>query len=149
MNHPMSDAGIPLLTEVITPAVPPPVVQQADATELPRLDRMPDATDASPATVDPESPPPASAAVDGKPDGPIDFENWERLERQIRERITARLHAKIDAVVEQRMEEALADLLQIAVESLTSEVRQSLHQAISDTVSQAVAAEISLMKEQK
>lgn len=150
MNHPLSDAGIPLLTEIIAPASPSVLTPQADANEVPQSNQILETTEALHTVPDPgRSHLPASPVIDGKSGSPTDFPDWDRLEREIRERITTRLHAKIDMVVEQRMEESLADLMQIAVESITSEVRQSLRQAISDTVSQAVTAEIALLKEIK
>lgn len=150
MKHSMSDAGIPLLTEVIAPAAPLSPIRQPEGHESLVPGRESAATDAPSPPVDVEAfGVSASPVLDEKPGELIAPPDWDKLEREIRERITARLREKIDTVVEQRMEETLADLLQIAVESITSEIRQSLHQAISDTVSQAVAAEISLLKQSK
>lgn len=143
MNQPLSDAGIPLLTEVISPAATP----RETATES--------AGWADPIAVVP-APPAYSVTAGSAQDGLIasdavprdssDTVKWDAIEREVRERVTGSLKLKIDAVIEQRTKEVLADLLQIAVDSITNEIRAGLHQAVADTVSETVTAEISLAK---
>jgi hypothetical protein len=111
------DAGIPLLTEVIDTST---------------LDQNAAATDA-PLTSAPLTPPPSQT---------LDAEQWEQLERELRERVLQQVLNRIDFALEQRVRDSLADVLQTAVESLAAEIRTGLQQTVKDVVARAVMHEI-------
>lgn len=106
------DAGIPVLTEII---------------EAPGLDETPQHAAA------PSVAPQAHA---------LDAEHWERLERDLRERILQQVLKQIDAALEQRVRDSLADVLQIAVEGLAGEIRDGLRRSVKEVVIRAVRQEI-------
>jgi hypothetical protein len=124
MIKPNPDAGIPLLTEIIS---------------APHAGHVPESTARAPAVSPP--PPkesaPASAPIDTWVDG-----EWSRLERQINERVLQQMMARIDFVLEQRVRDSLADVLQTAVESLATEIRQGLRNTLEDVITRAVSQEI-------
>jgi len=130
MNNPTLDAGIPLLTEVI-PNHPPP----------PEKALPPPATDNDPDPV-PEAPAAASAAD-------WDDEKWNRMERELRERVLYQVLERIDFVLEQRVRDSLADVLQTAVESLASEIRGGLQQTVKEVITRAVSQEIAKLQTTK
>lgn len=132
MSKPSSDAGIPLLTEVIAaPAVPVPDAPPADPPALAQaLEPSPEALEAQ--------------AVASWSE-----EQWSRLERKIRERILRQILARTDALLEQRVRDTLADVLQTAVETLANEIRGSLHQGLEDIVTRAVSQEIARLQTAK
>jgi hypothetical protein len=131
MSNPSLDAGIPLLTEIIPlqqdstpelkPAVPAPALVTRDDTAV--LDALR-----------------ASEWSDGK---------WERLEREVCERVLQQLLERVDSVLEQRVRDSLADVLQIAVENLAAEIRGGLHHTIKDVVTRAVSQEITQLRDTK
>lgn len=126
MSSSASDAGIPLLTEII------PGADSDEPPELPLADILEDQDAAAIHQ-------PADTAVLASR---LDSEEWARLEREIRERIVQQLRGKIDRIIEQRIRENLSDMLQIAVDSIALELRSGLHQDLADTVSDVVAAEL-------
>lgn len=129
MSQPPNDAGIPVLTEVIADApaaTVPPTAGKAPLTP-------------------PKSAVPAIADI--APAG--DEEKWERLERDIKERVLLQIQERIDFVLEQRVRDSLADVLQTAVEGLATEIRNGLQHTIQDVVARAVAQEISRLHSSK
>ena len=129
MSNSTADAGIPVLTEIIpnapapaTPAAPAPATlqEQEDAVSLQKR------------------------AVDE-----WDEEKWNRLEREIRERILHQVLERIDFVLEERVRDSLADVLQTAVEGLASEIKSGLHYTMNEVVTRAVAHEISRLQATK
>jgi hypothetical protein len=113
------DAGIPLLTEVI---------------DAPTLDRNTAPADA-PLTM-------TSAPLTPPPSQTLDTEQWEQLERELRERVLQQVLKRIDFALEQQVRDSLADVLQTAVESLAAEIRTGLQQTVKDVVARAVVHEI-------
>lgn len=132
-SYPSLDAGIPVLTEIITnvPAddLPAQVVPEA---AVPAADPIPteEAVTDAPAMTDMGS----------------DRERWEQLERDVRERVLRQVLDRIDFVLEQRVRDSLADVLQTAVESLANEIKGGLHHAIKDVVTRAVTQEITKLQ---
>ncbi|MGV3740984.1 MAG: hypothetical protein ACO1NO_01580 [Burkholderiaceae bacterium] len=136
MNLPSRDAGIPILTEVISPAA---------ANEFPD-------TDVLPAEFEHEASAPAVAeapdqeAFEAQAIARLDKEEWHRLERRIRERILGQILARVDTMLEQRIRDSLADVLQLAMEGLTEQIRTGLHQSLDEIISRAVSQEITRLQ---
>lgn len=134
MSNPTMDAGIPVLTEII-PATPP----SAPATSMPTATPAPTA-----AGLQDDAFALQKRAVDE-----WDDEKWNRLEREIRERILHQVLERIDFVLEERVRDSLADVLQTAVERLASEIKSGLHATMNEVVTRAVAQEISRLQATK
>lgn len=136
MNSSSRDAGIPILTEVIS---------TAEAKDFPNTDVAPASMDKAadlPAWSDPE--PFEQQVIDR-----LSPEDWRRLERRIRERILSQILARVDTMLEQRIRDSLADVLQIAMESLTEQIRTGLHLGLDDVISRAVSQEIARLQSTK
>ena len=131
MSSTTSDAGIPLLTEVIpgpapagnTHAVAPETTVDAVKDDIVTLE-------ARAATI-------------------LEEEEWDRLEREIRERVLIQIIERIDFVLEQRVRDSLADVLQTAVEGLAADIKGGLHVSMRDVVTRAVTHEITKLKSAK
>jgi hypothetical protein len=137
MNGTSRDAGIPILTEVISPAAP---------------DGFPNTDVASPSLEQDASPPALpqeQEAFENQAIALFSDADWHRLERRIRERILGQILARIDTMLEQRIRDSLADVLQLALEGLTEQIRSGLHQSLDDVVSHAVSQEISRLQSTK
>ena len=130
MNPFSRDAGIPVLTEIIeTPDLKEPVPE-------------------APAAV-PETEPTEEYSVEALEAEMLarwSTEEWNRLERKIRERILSRILARIDAVLEQQVRDHLADVLQLAVEALATDIKSGLHQSLEQVVARAVSDEIARLQ---
>jgi hypothetical protein len=74
---------------------------------------------------------------------------WEKLEREVRERVLFQLMERIDFVLEQRVRDSLADVLQIAVEKLATEIKGGLRETVKDVVTRAVGQEITKLQATK
>lgn len=137
MSNNTLDAGIPVLTEII----PAPANAEADA-------------GAGAGTTEEPAIPPVTLAADFAvparrfPDN-WDEAEWEKLERQVRERVLGQVLDRIDAVLEQRVRDSLADVLQVAVARLANEIREGLHHSIKDAVTRAVSQEIAALQVSK
>jgi hypothetical protein len=142
MNSSSRDAGIPMLTEIISPAA---------------TNTFPDTDVAPPFEVEPQPPeqaahPPASQepqdhqAFEEQAIARLSNEEWHHLERRIHERILGQILASIDAMLEQRIRDSLADVLQIALEGLTEQIRAGLHNSLDDIISCAVSQEITRLQ---
>jgi hypothetical protein len=131
MNNSNLDAGIPVLTEVISGP------QEASAPQ-PQPERAP------PPAVAQQAPSLLERAV-----LEWDEEKWDLLEREIRERVLYQVMERIDVALEQRVRDSLADVLQTAVEALASDLRGGLQHTIKDVVTRAVAQEISKLQTSK
>jgi hypothetical protein len=123
MNPTSRDAGIPILTEVIAPAAAGSIPAMASPTSPPVPPADPDDLEA--------------AAIAG-----WGSEEWNRLERHIRERILRQVLERIDGVLEQHVRDSLADVLQTAVEGLAADIQRGLHQNLEEVISRAVSQEI-------
>lgn len=145
MNSSSRDAGIPILTEIISPAA---------TNDFPNTDVAPH-FDFEPQSAKPTANPPASQepqdhqAFEEEAIARLSDEEWHRLERRIRERILGQVLARIDAMLEQRIRDSLADVLQIALEGLTEQIRAGLHHSLDDIISCAVSQEITRMQSSK
>lgn len=128
MNKPPIDAGIPLLTEIISPATP-----------------------ATPAAAAPPQPEPVLTpeTLEERAVRDWDEENWNRLEQELRERILNQVLKRIDFVLEQRVRDSLADVLQLAVSGLATEIREGLRATVKDVVIRSVAQEITRLQAKK
>jgi hypothetical protein len=129
-SHSKIDAGIPVLTEIISN---PPEM----ALEVPASTAAPVSQESFVA----HEYMPAAA--------PCNEEQWERLEQEIREAVLLQVLERIDFVMEQRVRDSLADVLQTAVENLASEIKVGLHYAIRDVVTRAVTQEITKLQSGK
>lgn len=141
MSTSTADAGIPVLTEIIPSTAP-------------ASPAVPAAQPAAPVAAQPA----LQTAMAGHEDvvtlqkravDEWDEENWDRLEREIRERILHQVLERIDQVLEQRVRDSLADVLQLAVENLAADIRGGLHNTMSDVITRAVAQEISRLQATK
>jgi len=127
MSSSTSDAGIPLLTEIIPGPAPAesrhptsPVQPELATEDLPRRETR-------------------SAAI-------LEEEEWDRLEREIREKVLHQIIERIDFVLEQRVRDSLADVLQTAVEGLAADIKSGLQVSVRDVVTRAVTHEITKLK---
>lgn len=134
MNHSTLDAGIPLLTEIITPA------------ELVPVD------DAGATTVTPHASPPDEIGIDEtvppKPQSEmtLSHRDWERLEHEVHTKVLRQLQERIDFVIEQRVRDSLADVLQTAVQGMAEQIKIGLHQTLDEVISRAVTLELSKLQ---
>lgn len=128
MTTPTSDAGIPLLTEVI-PGLAPAESRRAPST-APAVEQAKDAL----------------STIEARAVAMLEEEEWQRLESEIRERVLYQILERIDFVLEQRVRDSLADVLQTAVEGLATEIKGGLHMSIRDVVTRAVTHEITKLK---
>lgn len=133
-NH-TTDAGIPLLTEVIPG--PHPAAAESRA-PIPS---------AAPATVAVAKE--TMATTEARAAAMLDEEQWQRLEQEVRERVLYQVLERIDFVLEQRVRDSLADVLQTAVEGLATEIRGGLHHSMRDVVTRAVTQEITKLQTTK
>lgn len=147
MNPSSRDAGIPVLTEIISSSV------ETDE-QLPNLVSVPANEQ------DPVMPAPAMNRMSASPVPNVDAfefqavsllseEDWKRLERRIRERILIQIQSKVDAILEQRIRDSLADVLQLALEGLTVQLTEGLHKSLEEVISHAVSQEISRLQATK
>jgi hypothetical protein len=137
MSQPPNDAGIPVLTEVIADAPAAPITPPSAAVPPMPADKA--------ASMPPKSTAPTTADISFAGDE----EKWERLERDIKERVLLQIQERVDFVLEQRVRDSLADVLQTAVEGLATEIRNGLQHTIQDVVARAVAQEISRLHSSK
>lgn len=80
---------------------------------------------------------------------PMSEDEWQRMERRVRERILGQLLSRTDAMLEERIRSSIAGVLEQAVDSLAATLRASLHKTLEDVVSRAVAQEISRLQSTK
>jgi len=131
MSHHPSDAGIPLLTEVIPGPAPTETAKTAAA---------------QPAIVTLEQ---DLSLRDGRLAGLWDEAEWDRMEREIRERVLLQLLERVDVVLVQKVRDSLADALQTAVDGLATDIRAGLYNSMRDAVNGAVSQEIAKLKSVK
>jgi hypothetical protein len=80
---------------------------------------------------------------------PMSEDEWQRMERRVRERILGQLLSRTDAMLEERIHNSVAGVLEQAVDGLAATLRASLHKTLEDVVSRAVAQEISRLQSTK
>ncbi|WP_151637357.1 hypothetical protein [Noviherbaspirillum aerium] len=149
MSNNTLDAGIPVLTEII----PAPAIGDADDTgdgDAP-ADTAVAAGVAAPSAEAGQIVPLAANLP-----APLQLSTanwneaeWERLERQVQERVLGQILDRVDVMLEQRVRDSLADVLQVAVERLANEIREGLHHSIKDAVTRAVTQEIASLQVSK
>ncbi len=128
MSSPSSDAGIPVLTEVID--LPPEgPEEQSSAPPMP--------SEVVPASVE---------ELEARALASMGSDDWNRLERALRERILRQLLARVDNTLEQRVRDSLADVLQGAVSTLALDIRGGLHQSLEEMIVRAVSQEITRLR---
>lgn len=89
----------------------------------------------------------AHSPVTGAVTGPAaSEEDWEHLEREVREAVLKGLQGRIDMVLDQRLKETLANLLEQVLAGMTAELKVSLRDTMREVVSRAVAQEISRLQ---
>jgi precorrin-4 methylase len=133
MSNYTPDAGIPVLTEIIPASQP---VSGAGATVAAAT--MPAVTE--------------KAAVVSLDAGAVPVRNeeqWNRLEREVTERVLYQVLERIDFVLEQRVRDNLADVLQTAVERLATDIKSGLEQSLKEIVTRAVTQEITRLQSEK
>jgi hypothetical protein len=131
MSNYTPDAGIPVLTEII-PA-PQPVLAATVATAT------------APAVTEKA----AVVSLDASADPVRNEEQWNRLEREVTERVLYQVLERIDFVLEQRVRDNLADVLQTAVERLAADIKSGLEQSLKEVVTRAVTQEITRLQTEK
>lgn len=133
MNPSSRDAGIPVLTEVISQ----PVAENAPTkTSEPTRPAEPDQQ------YSPE-------AFEAEVLSHWNDEEWYRLERKIRERILRQILGRIDAVLEQQVRDHLANVLQTAVQGLATDIKSGLHHSLEQVIARAVSQEITRLQTTK
>ena len=95
------------------------------------------------------SPLPAPSAASLPLPAPMSEDEWQRMERRVRERILGQLLSRTDAMLEERIRSSVAGVLEQAVDGLAATLRTSLHKTLEDVVSRAVAQEISRLQSTK
>ena len=95
------------------------------------------------------SPLPAPSAASLPLPAPMSEDEWQRMERRVRERILGQLLSRTDAMLEERIRSGVAGVLEQAVDGLAATLRASLHKTLEDVVSRAVAQEISRLQSTK
>lgn len=133
------EAGIPILTEVLDEPI--------DGVDLPEPRKTPHVASGVPAQTQPhsmETPVPVQATP-----GSAGIDDFDRIEREVSERVLQQLLGQVDLVLEQRIRDSLADVLQSAVDSLASDLRQGLKQTLEDALTQAIAHEMKNLRNAK
>lgn len=147
MNPSSRDAGIPILTEVISAA---PVDERQDAPAQTSVPISPSTAASAEAPLNTQQHTvPVPGSFEEEAISRLSEEDWYKLERRIRERILRQIFAKVDAVLEQRIRDSLADVLQLALEDLTTKIRGGLHQSLEDVISRAISQEIARLQSTK
>jgi hypothetical protein len=73
-------------------------------------------------------------------------EDWETLERDMREAVLRGLHTRIDAVLDQRVREAINSIQEPILAELGNALKNGLNDTVRDIVHRAVAQEISRLR---
>lgn len=102
------------------------------------LPQMPGLRPGANSAIEPPLPPPAASD-----------DEWQRMERRVRERILGQLLSRTDVMLEERIRSSLAGVLEQAVDGLAATLRANLHKTLEDVVSRAVAQEITRLQSSK
>ncbi|PRC92114.1 hypothetical protein S2091_3249 [Solimicrobium silvestre] len=70
-------------------------------------------------------------------------QDWEQLEKTLRENVLRQLLTRVDFVLEHRVRDGLADVLQTAVDGLAQEIRQGLSKSLEEVIHRTISQEIS------
>lgn len=142
MSQPPSDPSIPLLTEIITAAVP----FTAQSREPVPAYQLPVQSPAQPAY-------PSAAVVTGVPVPPVpslpSAEQLLQLRQEIEENLMQRLLGQVNDVMHQHLQDHLAVVLDNMADMLKSRVRTSLEQALAETVTRALTEEMAKFENAK
>jgi hypothetical protein len=142
------ESGIPVLTEVLDGPI--------YGVDLPERRKAPQAAttitetpaavqDAAQSHADvPAAPAPLQAAPRA-----LAVDDFDRIEREVSERVLRQLLGQVDLVLEQRIRDSLADVLQSAVDSLALDLRQGLKQTLETALTHAIAQEMRNLRNAK
>ena len=145
--QPPSDRGIPLLTEVLTPAPEAPAVPMAPLDidiaavlgDTPFDEPEPEHRHpaASPFSAPPQWPP-AAAPV------PVLSENehWHQLAQDIQEQVLQQLLGQVNSLLKQQVAEQMALAFEHITQQLTAQIQVNLEEALRQSVRLAVEQEI-------
>ncbi len=122
------DAGIPVLTEIITPLTVELDVSSDPVPAAAELQFEPDLESMPPVRLD---------------------EELHRIEHDVCERVLQQILTRIDFVLEQRVRDCFADVLQTSVERVADELRTGLQRSLTDVITRAVTLEISRLQSAK
>ena len=141
-----SDAGIPVLTEVIAPS--------AYGVELPDRRATPRPPQFSPASVSEQRPGSSPFPPLRQPPTLTDQRawidaDWKNAEEELSGKLLQQLMRKIDFVLEQRVRDSLSDVVNSAVETMAVELRSGLKEMLEDALSRALTQEVAKLKNQK
>lgn len=126
---------VPTLTEVVEPAVAPPIRLPDSAQDVP------DWVPVQPVSVAEAPPTPAPASVPAMtPDALRD--QGLALAQTLQLRVMERL----DGVLEERLRYALADVVQLQTQALYQSIRQEVEGLVSAAVNEAVAQELAELR---
>ena len=163
MSQEPADDGIPLLTDVVTPAEAaiavtasaPAAAASVSAASLQNTRQLYQLV--QPGWSAPGAN--AQSAADGilieelnagAVTGGGGDEVWlEELTHRVQSRVLAGLTARIDPLVEQRLRESLTDLLEQVLAGMTAELKVTARNIVRDAVAQAVAAELAQLHSAK
>ncbi len=73
----------------------------------------------------------------------ISGQEWEQLEKTLRENVLRQLLTRVDFVLEHRVRDSLADVLQTAVDGLAKDIRAGLTKSLEEVIHRTVSQEIS------
>ena len=124
MNNP-SNSSIPVLTEIIFPAV----------TESGDMDPTTNVLESTPEISDDTV--------------KISDEQWQQLEQSMHENVLRQVLARVDFVLEHRVRDSLADVLQTAVATLAIEIQAGLRKTMEEVITRAITQEISKVRMSK
>ena len=127
-----------------------PPAQFAPSYPLPLKPAAPPASPGSPGPAEQPAERAAGPVPAGAPlPSPMSEDEWQRMERRVRERILGQLLSRTDAMLEERIRSSVAGVLEQAVDGLAATLRASLHKTLEDVVSRAVAQEITRLQSTK
>jgi hypothetical protein len=148
MSSQSIESGIPVLTEVLDGPIygvdlpERRKVPQAATTMAENTAGVQDAAAWHAGT--PAAPAPLSAASRA-----LAVDDFDRIEREVSERVLRQLLGQVDLVLEQRIRDSLADVLQSAVDSLALDLRQGLKQTLEEALTHAIAQEMKNLRNAK
>jgi hypothetical protein len=125
MNHSNSDAGIPVLTEVLADRLPPASAKAAS---------IPAST--------PQAPQPVSPTT-------REIERFAEMEDELVKRVLQGVLIRLDPMIEERVRNTLADVLQTAVDDVAAKIRRGLREALQNVVIEATTEEMKRFRNQK
>jgi hypothetical protein len=77
---------------------------------------------------------------------PRSAEEWEAIEREMREAVLRGLHTRIDAALDQRVRDVIAHIQEPIMQELSNALRNGLNDTVRDVIHRAVSQEISRLR---